>query len=217
MRNYRRGVRRRASAAGVVAALLVASGCGDSDAPSHEPPRGDPGFALDGFDYDPVNGPKALAGISDLAVEGRISEFSSGRSYGDPKVDGLAHETAVMTVAVDRVHLGELPKDAEDNVYIELLGAEDPDTVAKALPVGSRTLLYLAELAPEGVVPGPVTDQGAGLAAGQPLFAFANPQGLLLEVEGGVSQPAAPHEFPNAALAQFYPDEQRFPPEAADR
>lgn len=210
------GVSRRLIAVSVIAGASVLVGCGDqAERASKTQDQIEYSAFLDRFeqgaaDFDPAESPSDLGERAKVIVEGTITGFERGRTYGKSDEDPEAAQTAVMTVAVEQAVKSD-PQEGE--VHVELLGVESPEDYQAALPKGNRVLLYLNPVPDEGLVPGPVSGEGAGYPPGTPLYSVVNPQGFLLETPGGVAEPQEGALFRDASLRAFYPERTHFPPE----
>lgn len=220
-----------AAALGLAAALvLLPSGDGGGGTQAETPPLA----ALLGGgvpDYDPARSPADVASKlaeypnldGQLVAKGTIESFDAGRIYEFADPD--SQPTIVMRLDVDQVLQGELPAGSEGSVFVEFDGTvvEETDelvsSLEKGLPRGTPVLAYLAQLAPSGVYPDvKITNEGAGVPAGQPIFEVFTPQGLYLEdpASGTITQPQESTEFPDANLEDLEPSAEEFPPSRID-
>jgi hypothetical protein len=157
------------------------------------------------------------ASVSHLVAQGQISEFAEGRTYGSGPE---RIPTIVMTVEVEDVLQGTLPKGSDGKIYVEFEGGlpEDTDELVARLReanlVGTPALLYLSELGPEGRYPGLKVDiVDPDPAEGQPLYGVFT-TGLFLEDSAAdrVIEPQESLVYEDASLEDFGPTKDDFPP-----
>lgn len=207
---------------GCAAMLLAVSGCGESETTDNrDAAQSDNAADLARAlavqaDYEPASGPSELAARSDLAVRGRIQAIVPGPSYGE-EPEGVT-TSAVVQVQVSEVLEGDLPKNSDGMVYLDLFGAGP--SIAETFPKqeDQEVLLYLfLQPPPEETTPGtPVTSPDAGRPAGQPLFGTTTPQGFLVQTPSAVVQPQEDQKFEGATLEDFEPAEREFPTAASE-
>jgi hypothetical protein len=139
------------------------------------------------YDYDPVESPAALAGLSTLVVTGTIDRIQAGRVEAIPAgVNTPAASTIVLVLRDVKVELGQLDEGSDGFVYVELpnAGTQKPEAYEDGLPAGSSVVAYLLP-APDGApiegLDSAIADPKAGRPEGQALYQTANPQALIIQ------------------------------------
>lgn len=167
-------------------------------------------------DYDPAHSPRQLAERSELVIEGTMEEVVQGRVFWPD--DPVPGRSVVMVVEVERVHKGELPPASRRRIYIESQphGNLPASHFDRLLPREAGALFFLVRYPLPGTEDSPgspeIGDELGGRPWGQPLWQLTTPQGFLVEfdAEGVVGVPEC-RRYPDADLADFYPDREAFP------
>jgi hypothetical protein len=185
----------------VVAALLLTgvSACSSVSAPNE--PAGAAGTAegrqasgdflrmLRGYgsDYEPARIPAELADRSEVVALGRLTQIREGSVLGTSRADPGRRENLTFVFAIEQRYRGNLPG---GTAYVEVPkpGFDPAATFDARAPRGARALLFLSRAsgatADEPVIPAP-----APRPVGARLWWFTTPQGLLMELGGGVVAP----------------------------
>jgi hypothetical protein len=200
-----------------LAGVIATSACSSDDPPSSN--GGDVAEFVSLFggysaDYDPAKTPKELADWSDLVVLGRIDRVTDGRVHGEGVA---ASPTVVVVVSVSEVKKAALPPGSDGKVYAEMESAfrRRGDAYDRVAPRDVDVLLFLTR-APAATTPGnpPIQNPDGGRPKGQPLWRITTPQGFLMGTDAhGVYQVRDLHNYPQASIEQFFPSEERFPPD----
>ena len=131
-------------------------------------------------DYDSFRSPEALAAVSQVIIQGTVEGVRDGRT-------GRGFNSGVLIVHADSVAKGELPRGNDGNVYLELTGANRPDSLyfPKAFPKGAAVVAYMVPASDGTSREGTdvrIDNPKAGRPDGQALYLPAAPQGLVLQV-----------------------------------
>jgi hypothetical protein len=208
-----------AKASVLAVAVLLAfgwvSGCGSSDSPDGSVSRFAELFRGQTADYNVAGTPVDLAARSDLVIQGHIDGFNPGRVHGTSASDPGALSTVTMRVSVDSTLKGAVPRGADGQIFIEMWpsGNAESSVLEAAAPKDDPMLLYLTEL-PAKLGPfDEIVDVDAGRPAGQPLFGFTTPQGMLIEDDAANAVTALLEgaEYRGTSLSDFLPSRSDFP------
>lgn len=170
------------------------------------------------YDYQPMKGPKEMAGESDLVLRGTIGEPRPGltvfRSDGTPgRVETEIIPIDVSTILKNGERLSEMeggePEPARVEVEISCPFRSPNEDAKRASLAGREVVAYLVEGRP---IPG---QRRVRYAAGapDPKFQEASVEGFLIELASGngTRNLSLAEQFPGADLTDFYPDKPRFP------
>lgn len=153
--------------------------------------------------------PAENAASAELVVTGTIERFQAGRTLTGYGLEPFP----VMVLRVDQVIDGVLPRDAGDQIYVELfMGQSSPEELARVAPFG-RMALYLVS-APSGrVEQGPEMDEpDAGRPEGQPLWMPLYERSWFVEQDEGVVDLLDMTSHLGSALPAFIPPATAWPP-----
>lgn len=178
------------------AAIALLAGCGQgqgaraldssaSDSAADEVTAGEvrQAFELFSVDFTEVSSEEQLDNLSDVIVEGELTDVATGRIEGAKSAeDEWADRNAAIAMTVTKSLKGQY--EVGDTVWIEL--PVPPDRLGE-LEAGMPIAAHL-QAAPESVPGYPFSDEGSEVPSSADLWVSAHPQGLTFEVQASSGQ-----------------------------
>ena len=134
--------------------------------------------------------------INEVAIIGRISKVKQGRTLGGERGEAGTVDTALLEVDVREVVRGELSKDSEKKVDVEIITSSDAPLANLEEIIPDQDVLFLLQDVAKQPQPKKFDDTGVERDPNKKLYTIPTPKALFVERDGDVVTPLDPAPGP---------------------